>query len=275
MSWLSRFQRGYDVTIEDSSYRFGALSLQGPNSRNILNAICGDDVSGLKYFRLMKTKIGSAEVVVSRTGYTGDLGYEVWAQSADALAVYDALLEGGAPFGMLPAGLRNGHHAHRGRLYLKRSGLLQRNALPDRVEEVFSLRARSRVDGASQPRFNGSEALKREKKHGPNRLLVGLELDWDEHEALFARHGLPPEISGAAWRDSIPVYDDTGTQVGYANSGSWSPTLKKNLALATVKRGFGDVGRKLQFEVTVEYERRTVTATVAKKPFYDPERKRA
>ena len=90
MSWLSRFQRGYDVTIEDSSYRFGALSLQGPNSRNILNAICGDDVSGLKYFRLMKTKIGSAEVVVSRTGYTGDLGYEVWAQSADALAVYGA-----------------------------------------------------------------------------------------------------------------------------------------------------------------------------------------
>ena len=123
--------------------------------------------------------------------------------------------------------------------------------------------------------FIGQAALAAEKKRGPSRRFVGLEIDWDETERLFADVGLPPEIGAAAWRDSRPVYETSGRQVGYATSGSWSPLLKKNLALATVRSSHADVGRELRIEVTVEYVRHRIKATVVKKPFFDPPRKRA
>ena len=277
LAWFSRFMRGFDATIEDSSRQIGALSLQGPSSRGILSSVCDDSVDALKYFRLMKTRIAGADVVVSRTGYTGDLGYEVWVKNDDALVVYDALLEGGAAYGLLPAGLdpmditriEAGYILNGVDYYNANHCMIEsRKSTPYELDLGWMVRVK-------RPAFNGSAALKAEKRDGPKRVLAGLELDWDEHEALFAREGLPPEIPAAAWRQPMPVYDDTGDQVGYANSGTWSPTLKKNLALATLKSGFGDVGRRLQFEVTVEYRRLTVTATVVKKPFFDPERKRA
>jgi aminomethyltransferase len=123
--------------------------------------------------------------------------------------------------------------------------------------------------------FIGSEALRRVKKTGPPRLFVGLDVDWVEFEALFAEHGLPPEVHYGGWRNGVPLYDLDGKFIGQATSGAWSPLLKKNIALATVKAEHGAVGNKVRFEVTVEYERRTVTATVVDKPFYDPEWKRA
>jgi aminomethyltransferase len=104
---------------------------------------------------------------------------------------------------------------------------------------------------------------------------VGLDIDWDELEALFARHGLPPEVHQGGWRDPKPLYDLGGQFIGQATSGAWSPLLKKNLALATVRADQGHLGNKVKFEVTVEYERKTVTATVVKKPFFDPERKKS
>ena len=123
--------------------------------------------------------------------------------------------------------------------------------------------------------FIGQEALKLEKQQGPQREFIGLVLDWDEYETLQAAQGLPPEICSEAWRDSRPVYSPDGHQVGYATSGSWSPTLKKNLALATINTPHGEIGNKLKIEVTVEYERKRITATVTKKPFFDPPRKRS
>ena len=123
--------------------------------------------------------------------------------------------------------------------------------------------------------FNGQAALVAEKQRGPARKFVGLEIDWDELEALFARHGLPPEVCSSAWRTAVPVCTAGGRQVGQATSGSWSPTLKKNLALATVAAPEGKIGNELRIEVTVEYVRHTVKAVVRKKPFFDPPRKRA
>jgi aminomethyltransferase len=123
--------------------------------------------------------------------------------------------------------------------------------------------------------FIGSDALEREKQRGPNRLFVGLDVDWDETEALFREHGLPPEVHGGGWRHGVPVYDMGGRFIGQATSGAWSPLLKKNIALATIEASHGAVGSRVRFEVTVEYERRTVTATVVDKPFFDPERKRS
>ena len=123
--------------------------------------------------------------------------------------------------------------------------------------------------------FIGQRALKEEKKHGPKRKFVGLELDWDEYERLYAKHNLPPEVCGAAWRDAVPLYSARGEHIGQATSGTWSPTLKKNLALATVNASHAKLGTVVRMEVTVEYVRHTVAAVVSKRPFLDPPRKRA
>ena len=123
--------------------------------------------------------------------------------------------------------------------------------------------------------FVGQAALRREHERGSVWALVGLAYDWDEYEALFAEFGLPPHVPGGAWRTATPVYDSGGRQVGQATSGAWSPTLKKNLALASVRAEHREPGTRLQVEVTAEYQRRTISATVTPTPFFDPERKRA
>jgi aminomethyltransferase len=123
--------------------------------------------------------------------------------------------------------------------------------------------------------FNGQAALRAERERGPARRFVGLEVDWDETERLFAAVGLPPQIGAHAWRDPRPVFDAGGRQIGQATSGTWSPILKKNLALATVNAPAGRVGDELRMEVTVEYVRHSVKAVVREKPFFDPERKKA
>jgi aminomethyltransferase len=130
------------------------------------------------------------------------------------------------------------------------------------------------VDLDREP-FSGQRALKAEQISGSRHALVGLELDWDEQEALYAKHGLPVQVSAAAWRMGMPVYDRQGSrQIGKATSGTWSPILKKNLALASVKNEYAQPGTKLKIEYTVEYQRETVAAVVAPMPFYTPEHKK-
>ena len=276
LSWFLRFTRGYDVTVEDSTQKIAALSLQGPRSRDILRELVGTAIDDVKYFWLIRAKIGEAVVYVTRTGYTGDLGFEVWMRHADALPVWDALMETGGDYGMLPVGLdamditriEAGYILNGVDYYNANHSLIEsRKSTPYELGLGWMVRVK-------RAPFNGQQALIEEKRRGPARVLVCLDIDWDEYESLFAARGLPAEISTAAWRTSVPVYDDTGKQVGYANSGSWSPILKKNLALATVNPSYRKAGTRLKFEVTVEYERKTVTATVIKKPAFDPERKK-
>ena len=276
IAWLQRFMRGYDVTIEESTAQIGALSLQGPNSRAILNEISEKNIDGLKYFGVMPSKIDGAEVQISRTGYTGDLGFEIWVRNENALKIYDALIEGGKNFGIEPAGLDSmdvtrieaGYILNGVDYYNTNHCLIEsRKSTPYELDLGWLVKLK-------RGPFNGRDALVKEKERGPKRVLVGLEMDWDEHEAHFASKGLPPEIATAAWRTPVPVYNESGEQIGYANSGAWSPILKKNLALATVATAYGKPGTVLRFEVTVEYERRTVAARVVPKPFFDPPRKR-
>jgi aminomethyltransferase len=226
---------------------------------------------------MTQTRVDGIDAQVSRTGYTGDLGYEGWVKNDDAVALWDAMIAGGKDYGIMPAGL-DAMDVTRVEAGFILNGIDYFNAnhcvIESRKSTPYELELGWMVR-LKRPPFNGSAAIKQEKKDGPVRVLAGLELDWDEHEAIFAEHGLPPEIHPGAWRDSVPVYDDTGKQAGYATSGAWSPILKKNLALATLASKYSAVGTKLRFEVTVEYVRRTVTATVVKKPFFDPERKRS
>jgi len=275
--WLTRTSRGMEISIEDMSDRIAALSIQGPTSRDVLDNVCGGDVGALKFFRLTRTRIDAVDVIVSRTGYTGDLGYEVWMKNDDAIRVWDALVAAGTPYGLEPAGL-DAMDVTRVEAGFILNGVDYYSALrcliPSRQSTPYELGLDWMVNLKHEP-FIGRAALIDEQRTGAYRKLVGLEVDWDEFEALFRSHGLPPEVHPGAWRDARPVYDTRGAFIGQATSGAWSPLLKKNLALATVKAEHAVPGTTVRFEVTVEYERRAVKARVVKTPFFDPERKKA
>jgi len=275
--WFSRFTRGHDVAMEESTEKLAALSVQGPCARDVLDNATDGEVADLGYFHIKRTRIGENDVWVSRTGYTGDLGYEVWVDRAGAIEVYDAVLGAGRPYGALPVGLdamditriEAGYLLNGVDYYNARRALIEsRKSTPWELDLGWMVRLK-------RPPFVGSEALAREKDNGPRRVLVGLEMDWDEMEALFNELRLPPELPAGGWRVPVPVYNKADTQVGYATSGAWSPILKRNLALATLDAEWGKVGTQLRFEQTVEYRRRTIGATVVEKPFFDPPRKRA
>jgi aminomethyltransferase len=275
--WLERNLRGFDAEIEDSTARIAVLSLQGPRSRDILKQATDADVDGLKFFRLARGRIDGFEATITRTGYSGDLGYEIWVASDRALALWDALIDAGAPFGMLPNGLDALDMARVEAGFLM-NGVDYYGAHHCVIESRKSTPYESGLGWTVQLErepFVGQAALAAEKEKGPSRRFVGLEVDWDETAALFENLGLPPEVRSAAWRGSVPVFDPSGAQVGYATSGSWSPILKQNVALATIASPHGTTGEELRIEMSVEHVRHRVRATVRKKPFFDPERKRA
>ena len=277
LHWFRRNARGYRVTIADTTDAIAALSLQGPSSRDILEQVTDADLDGLRFFRLTPAAIDGFEAIITRTGYSGDLGYEVWVDNAHALGLWDALVAAGADYGLLPAGL-DAYDMVRVEAGFIMNGVdyfsANHGLIEPRKSTPYELGLGWTVNLDRGP-FIGEPAVTAEKARGPARVFVGLEIDWDEFEALFARHGLPPEAPCAAWRSAVPVYTTGGQQVGQATSGSWSPLLKKNLALATVAAAHGSIGNVLQIEVTVEYVRHLVKATVRKKPFFDPPRKRA
>jgi len=276
-SWLMRQSRRFDVTIEDSTDKIGALSLQGPTSRDILKNVSDADMDGIAYFGFMKAKLDGVDVVISRTGYTGDLGYEVWVERERALKVYDAIMAGGRDYRIQPVGLDamdvtriEAGYIMNGVDYFSSNTCV----IESRKSTPYEIGLGWAVDLNREP-FIGQDALKAEKANGSEWATVGLVYDWPAFERLFDEFGLPPQLPGGAWRTPIPLYNKKGVQVGQGTSGAWSAILKDNLALATVKSAYAEPGTVLQIEVTVEYERRRVPATVTKTPFFDPPRKRA
>ncbi len=278
LHWLMRHARRYDVTVADVSDEVAALALQGPTSRAILRDACGEVVDGLKFFGVATARIDGFEVVLSRTGYTGDLGYELWVDNAHALALWDALSAAGKRHNLEPVGLDaldisrvEAGFVLRGIDYTGANEALIEAQKSSPYELGLGWTVTLERDG--EP-FIGQAALEREKREGSAWALVGLDVDWPAIEALYAEHGLPPHVPSAAWRSMVPVYRD-GRQVGRATSGTWSPTLKKNLALATVEASVSEPGTPLYLEWTVEWSRQVVPAVVTKTPFFDPPRKRA
>ncbi|MCG8417247.1 MAG: aminomethyltransferase family protein [Proteobacteria bacterium] len=274
--WLSHNAARFRVTIEDTSAKLAALALQGPMSRHILRHVCDADLDAVKFFGLVETRFDGVHGVLTRTGYTGDLGYELWVQSEQALALWDSLMMHGRDYGLEPFGLDtldicrieagfilhgvDYHGAHQALTEAQKSTPLELG-----LGWTVTL---------ERGPFIGSRALAAERERGQKWDLVGLDIDWQATEELYDQYGLPPALSMAAWRTPIPVYRK-GRQVGRASSGTWSPLLKKNLALATVQADCSAVGTVLDIEMTVEWERRTVPATVVKTPFFDPARKKS
>jgi aminomethyltransferase len=276
--WLRRCAGGYRVELLEQSETLAALALQGPTSRDILVA-AGAGVAGeLGYFRHAVGAIGGARVELTRTGYTGDLGFEIWVAASDAVAVYDTLMAAGRPYRIEPAGL-DAMDVTRIEAGFVMSGVDYQPAnhcfLESRKSSPFEIGLGWAV-ALERETFIGQAALRRNKERGPASRIVGLVYDWDQFEALHAARGLPPQVAATAWRDPRPVYEpDSGRQVGYATSGTWSPTLKKLLALATVESRFAAIGSELRIETTVEFERCQVGCRVAKTPFFNPARRRA
>jgi len=276
LRWLHLNAVGLEVAIEDVSERLATLALQGPLSRAILEQVAPAEIGKLKYFRVVHTTVDRIPVAISRTGYTGDLGYEIWVEAGEALALWDALMAAGTPYGLTPAGVWaldvarieaglimldvDYHSAHHAMIEAQKSS-------------PFEINLGWAVSAAKGP-FNGRRVLAAERGRRPAWGFVGLEIDWVSFERLFAAHRLPPHVPNVAWRTSVPVHRD-GAQVGYASSGCWSPLLKKALALAHIRAPHFEPGTPLQIEITVEHQRRLADAVVCKLPFFDPERKKA
>ena len=276
-SWLYRFTIGYTVHVKDVTGHLAALALQGPYARNILQATSDTDIAHMRYFATQQATVANCPVWVSRTGYTGDLGYELWTDHEYALRVWDALMTSGKDFALRPIGLMALDVCR-----LEAGFILKHvdyhsalHALIDaRKSSPYELSLGWTVQLERAP-FNGQAALRREKEVGSPWALVGLDIDWGETEMLYANVHLPPALCSEPWRTSVPVYRDRARQhqVGYATSGTWSPLLKKNIALATVRAGFSTPGTKLQIEMQVEHARHCVTATVGPPRFFSPRRK--
>lgn len=277
LRWFTQNASGMEVDIEDISESVSALALQGPTSARLLKTLVDEaEIEGLKYFRVTRGKIAGVPVEISRTGYTGDLGYEIWVPSGQALKVWDALVDAGQAFDIHPAGMLalDVSRIEAGLLLIDVDFNSSKKALIDEQKYSPFEMGLSRLVSLDKNRFVGQAALIAEQKRGHAREIVGLEIDWPEVEALYEAVGLPPAVSPIASRVAVPVFKD-GAQVGKATSSTWSPTLKKMIALATMKREYSKPGTKVQFEITVEAVRHRVTARVVKTPFFNPKRKTA
>jgi glycine cleavage system T protein (aminomethyltransferase) len=273
LRWLQDNAAGLEADIADVSDRIAALSLQGPAAGAILASI---GVPALKYFRIAPATIAGISVSVSRTGYTGDLGYEIWAEARDALALWDAVMEAGRPYGIMPAGMLALDMARleAGLILIDVDYVPARKALIDsQLSSPYEIDLGWAVN-LEKERFNGRDALVAEKARGPAWQFVGVEVEWNSLERLYAEVGLATRLPNATWRMSVPLYGN-GEQLGYATSGGWSPLLKKYIALAHLRSRWATPGTPLEMEMTVEHRRKRAAARVVKKPFFDPPRKRA
>jgi aminomethyltransferase len=277
LRWFTQNAAGLDVEIEDISEQVSALALQGPTSGRLLKSIVRDaDIEKLKYFRVTSGEVAGVRLDISRTGYTGDLGYELWIPTDAAIKVWDALMTAGAAFDIHPAGMLalDVARIEAGLLLIDVDFHGSKKALIEAQKYSPFEMGLGRLVNLDKGRFVGQSALIEEQKRGPVREIVGLEVDWLGVERLYEEAGLPPTISPIASRAAVPVYA-RGAQTGRATSTTWSPTLKKLIALATVKRDYAKPGTQLEIEITVEANRHRVGATVVKTPFFNPKRKTA
>ena len=276
LRWFRQNATGLEVAIEDISESCAALALQGPTSARILRAVSSIDVDRLKYFRVTSGTIAGVPVDVSRTGYTGDLGYEIWMSARHAVAVWDALTAGGKAFDLKPCGMLalDVARVEAGLLLIDVDFFSSKKAMIDGQKfSPFEL-GLGRLVSLDKGRFIGQQALRAEHRRGHARQIVGLEVDWTDVERMYDTVGLPPSVPATASRVAVPVYEG-GRQVGRATTTTWSPVLKRMIALATVDRPHYAEGTRLQIEVTVEAARHRAGASVVKTPFFNPPRKMA
>ena len=277
LRWFHQNALGMSVQIEDISEQLASLAVQGPTSARLLRELSGAPIDALKYFRVAHTEIAGVPVDISRTGYTGDLGYEIWIPWDKALPVFDALTDRGPEFDLRPCGMLalDVARIEAGLILIDVDYISSRKALIEAQKYSPYEIGLGRLVHPEKENFVGRTALAAEQKAGgPVRRLMGLELDWNSIEKLYQDAGLAPQVPSTASRVAVPVYRGRA-QVGKATSTTWSPTLKKMIALASVRREHAAPGTRLEMELTVEAVRHTVPARVVGLPFFNPPRKTA
>ena len=270
----------HDVMIEEVSHDIGTLALQGPRSRDLLAKLV-PQMDKIPYFGVARGEIGGAAVTVSRTGYSGDLGYEIWIDTPDALHVWDTLWESMEGYGVLPFGLAA--------LYMLRieAGLLLLDADFDSSRFAWNDAHRSSpielgwswmfkdLKGDDRA-FIGRKALEREIADKTSRWAMrGLIVDWRDYDRVYDEAGLIPPKEHSPIVEDWMLYDDDYQRVGYATSFMYSPMLQRHIALARVRPDFAKLGTKVNLEFTVDHHYEQVAARVARLPLYNPARKTA
>jgi aminomethyltransferase len=276
LRWFTQNALGMDVTIEDISEQVAALAVQGPMSGRLLQRVAEAELTKLKYFRMTRGKIAGVPVDISRTGYTGDLGYEIWMPWDEATRVWDTIMQAGREFDAKPAGMLalDVARIEAGLILIEVDYFSSKKALIDSQKYSPYEINLGRLVHLEKDHFIGKPALAEENRRGSKRKLVGLELNWDEIERAYDAVGLPAMVPGTASRVAVPVYRGS-KQVGKATSTTWSPTLKKMIALASVASEHAATGNTLQVETTVEAVRHNVSAKIVELPFFNPPRKMA
>ena len=288
--WLTLNARGLEVAVEDVTESLAAVALQGPLARAVLEAATEESFEDLRYFRRRDSRLPGATfeggvmpadlaIGVSRTGYTGDLGYELWIPVERAADAWDALMAAGRAYGIRPAGMLalDVVRLEAGLVLLEVDYTSARHALnPEQNYSPYELAMDRLVNLDKASDFVGRLALRREQaKGGPPRRLVGVQLDWSDIESAFSKQGLPPAISASVNRSAVPAFGSNGTRrVGKVTSLGWSPILKQAIGLASVSPSYEAPGSRLNVEWTVEGHRGRVGATVVPLPFLDLPRKR-
>jgi aminomethyltransferase len=275
--WLEAAGEGLNVTIEDMTEKLCALSLQGPHARDVLSAAVGRDMSDLPFFGRADVTIGGTAVGISRTGYSGDLGYELWMPFDEALPVWDALIKSGEDYTLRVAGMEALDVAR------LEAGLIMagvdyhssRTARhPSLAVSPYEIGMDRLVD-LDKPAFIGKRALMNEvAAGGPANRLVGLELDLNVFEDAYLDLGYAIEHPLRAWRHVTPL-TRKGETIGRATSGTFSPLLKRSIALGFLPVKHAEVGITVGIEWQIEETRQTIPATVVPLPFLDLPRKRS
>ena len=276
LRWFQQNALGLNVKIEDISEQVATLALQGPTSGRVLKSVADVDISNLKYFRVTRGKIAGVPVDISRTGYTGDLGFELWMPWRDAVKVWDEVTIKGKPFDIHPAGMiaLDVARIEAGLILIEVDYTSSKKALIEAQRFSPAEIGLGKLVDLKKENFVGREALAREAKKGAERALVGMEINWNEVEALYDKAGMAPQVPSMASRVAVPVYRG-GRVIGKATSTTWSPTLKKMIALASVAREHSNPGTTLSMEMTVEAVRHTVSTKIVPLPFFNPPRKMA
>jgi aminomethyltransferase len=277
--WLQDLATGLDVEIEDVSDAQGGLAVQGPTSRALLQQLTGSDLDALRFFHVVDDKVAGVPVRISRTGYTGDLGYEVFVEAADAGRVWDALMETGEAYNVRPAG-----NIALDMVRIEAGLILIDTEFVSSTQTLFECEKRTPYElglgwvvKLDKEYFVGQEALRREQQRGPAWATVGLEVDTVALEKVYSQFSMPLHLPYTSWTQAVPVYADAGKQqhIGKGTSGTWSPILKKYIVMAQVKSRYSKPGTSIFMEATVDAQRFGVPATVVEMPFFDPPRKRA
>jgi aminomethyltransferase len=266
------------VIIEDVSDDYAALAVQGPKSREVLAALT-PDVEDLAFFHLTNTKVWDVPVTISRTGYTGDLGYELWIPAGDAVRVWDAVMEAGAGKGMIPFGqiALLMCRIEAGLLLIDVDFESSRFAWNDHHRSTpIELGLRWMFRDLGDRPFIGREAIRRELADGTSRWsMVGLVVDWEEHDRRYRDAGLIAPKDHVPLPDEMMLYDGKGRRAGYATSYMYSPILQRHIAMARVLPELARPGTRVNLEVTINHRYETVGASVARMPLYHPARKTA